>query len=297
MRLSKPVVRSTAVILMFITPVMWSIGGVVIRQIQRATPLEQVFWRSLFAGFFAAAAIAFLQRAAPWRVALAAGWGGAFSAVMWATMFTAFIISLSFTTTANALVLTSISPLVTALLARAVLGERVPARTLVAAAIAALGIAWMFKDGLSAQHVAGLMFALVVPLAAAANVVTMRAHAARPDMVAGVMLGAFLSCLVAFVLAPPFAATARDLALLALLGVVQLGLPCMLLVIASRTLPGPEILLLGLLEVVLGTLWAWLGADENPGAATLAGGAIVLAALAGNELAALRTARRSATPA
>jgi drug/metabolite transporter (DMT)-like permease len=293
----RAVTRGTAVVLMLITPVMWSIGGVVIRHIERATPLEQVFWRSLFAGLFVAAAIAALHRTPPWRVALAAGWAGAFSSLMWATMFTAFIISLSFTTTANALVLTSISPLVTALLARAVLGERVPARTLLAATIAALGIVWMFKDGLSAQHFAGLMFALIIPLAAAANVVTMRARAARPDMVAGVMVGAFLSSVFALMLAPPFAASARDLALLALLGVAQLGVPCMLLVIASRSLPGPEILLLGLLEVVLGTLWAWLGAGEDPGAATIAGGAIVLGALAGNELAALRAARRSATPA
>jgi hypothetical protein len=42
---------------------------------------------------------------------------------------------------------------------------------------------------------------------------------------------------------------------------------------------------------VLGPLWAWLGAGEEPAAATLAGGAIVLAALAGNEFSALRERR------
>ena len=62
----------------------------------------------------------------------------------------------------------------------------------------------------------------------------------------------------------------------------------MLLVIASRQLLAPEIALLGLLELVLGPLWAWLGAGEEPARATVLGGAIVLAALAANELAALR---------
>jgi drug/metabolite transporter (DMT)-like permease len=62
----------------------------------------------------------------------------------------------------------------------------------------------------------------------------------------------------------------------------------MLLVLASRALLAPEIALLGLLEVVLGPLWVWLGAGEEPGRATLVGGAIVLAALAANELAAMR---------
>ena len=60
----------------------------------------------------------------------------------------------------------------------------------------------------------------------------------------------------------------------------------MLLVLVSRTLRPPEIALLALLEVVLGPLWAWLGASEIPAGATLAGGAIVLAALAGNAIAA-----------
>jgi drug/metabolite transporter (DMT)-like permease len=44
--------------------------------------------------------------------------------------------------------------------------------------------------------------------------------------------------------------------------------------------------------VVLGPLWAWLGAGEVPARATLLGGAVVLAALAGNELAAFRRIMR-----
>lgn len=98
----------------------------------------------------------------------------------------------------------------------------------------------------------------------------------------------------------PFSASSRDLLLLAFLGFFQLALPCMLLVVASRTLPAPEIALLGLLEVVLGPLWAWLGAGETPAASTLTGGMVVLAALALNELGGLRRERdgnRAARPA
>jgi drug/metabolite transporter (DMT)-like permease len=90
----------------------------------------------------------------------------------------------------------------------------------------------------------------------------------------------------------PLQATPRDLLVLATLGIFQLGVPCMLLVFISRTLTAPEIALFALLEVVLGPLWAWLGAGEVPGAATLLGGLIVLAALAGNELAALMQRKR-----
>ncbi|MDH5330301.1 MAG: permease, partial [Aquincola sp.] len=49
--------------------------------------------------------------------------------------------------------------------------------------------------------------------------------------------------------------------------------------------------LLALLEVLFGVAWAWLGAGESPSAAVLSGGALVLLALAGNEVLALRARR------
>jgi drug/metabolite transporter (DMT)-like permease len=99
-----------------------------------------------------------------------------------------------------------------------------------------------------------------------------------------VMLGALLSAAAMLPLAWPLQASNHDVGLLALLGVVQLAIPCLLVVRLSRELPAPEIALLALLEVIFGVLLAWLGAGEVPAASTLAGGALVLGALAGNEL-------------
>jgi len=272
---------------MVVAPALWSSAGVVTRHIERAEAFEQVFWRSLFAFAFVALALIFTRKN-PFNAMTAAGWPGLFSGAMWAVMFTAFVIALSLTSTANTLVVMSVSPLLTALLARVFLSDPLPLRSWVAALASAAGIAFMFGFTLEApRHAAGMLIALVIPLASAANVVTLRAAAARLDLVPAVMLGGALSCLIALPLALPISASGRDVALLAFLGVFQLGLPCMLLVIASRSLLAPEIALLGLLEVVLGPLWAWLGAGEVPARATLIGGAIVLSALLGNELAAI----------
>lgn len=290
--------RPIALGLMLLAPLLWSSAAVVTRHMQRAEPFEQVFWRSLFAfvfvlGFFLA------KRRNPLRIPGIAGAPGLISGAMWAIMFTAFVIALSLTSTANTLVVMSIGPLLTAIAAWVVLREPVPPRTWVAAVAAAIGIAWMAASDVSAhgaRDVAGMLVALIVPFAAAANVVTLRAvagkgGAAGVDLIPAVMLGGLVSCLAALPLALPFDATARDLALLAFLGFFQLGLPCMLLVVASRVLPAAEIALLGLLEVVLGVLWTWLFAGEVPAPATLAGGAVVLAALALNELAVLPRSR------
>lgn len=279
--------RGAAVVLMVVAPMLWSTAGVVTRHIEHAGPFEQVFWRSLFAFVFVALRL-FAMKQNPWQAVRAAGVSGLFSGAMWAVMFTAFVVALSMTSTANTLVVMSVSPLLTALFARLVLSDPVPLRTWIAAGAAAAGIAWMFSAGISANHLAGMLVALVIPLATAANVVTLRATSARLDLIPAVMLGGALSCLLAAPFAMPFGASGRDLMLLGFLGVFQLGLPCMLLVIASRRLLAPEIALLGMLEVVLGPLWAWLGAGETLGRATLLGGAIVLSALAGNELAAFR---------
>ena len=69
---------------------------------------------------------------------------------------------------------------------------------------------------------------------------------------------------------------------------VQLAIPCLLAVRVARVLSAPELSLLGLLEVVFGVAWVWLGTDEAPSFAVLGGGALVLGALAANEALALR---------
>ena len=91
-------------------------------------------------------------------------------------------------------------------------------------------------------------------------------------------------CTITLPLAWPFQASLHDLSLLALLGVVQLAIPCVLAVRCGRVLKAPEMALLGLLEVIFGILLAWLGAGEKPAPAVLTGGVLVIGALVFNEL-------------
>ena len=287
--------RPVALALMVVAPVLWSTAGVLTRQIQSAGAFEMAFWRSSFAAAFVFGALLLLQRRGPWLALRAAGVPGLVSGAMWAVMFTLFIVALTLTTTANVLVMSSLGPLFTTLLVFLVLREPAPARTWLAIVAASIGMAAMFGAGFTAgepRHLAGMALALAIPIAGAVNLVTLRKSSAHLDLMPAVMLGALISAAVTLPWALPFQASGRDLLVLATLGVFQLGVPCMLLVLVSRTLSSPEIALLALLEVVLGPLWAWLGAGEAPGTATLAGGAIVLAALAGNELAALASRKR-----
>ena len=290
-----------AVALMILATLLWSIAGVVTRQLDAARSFEVTFWRSLFNALALIVALSLMRGPALWRNIARAGWPLWASGLCWAVMFTGFMVAMTLTTVANVLLVMAICPLVTALFARAFLNHRLPARTWLAILAGGAGIAWMFGgESAAGASPVGTLVALGVPLAAASNwtVLQFVAHKRAPgaiDMLPAVLIGALLSALATLPLALPCAASAHDLWLLALLGVVQLALPCLLAVRLSRELPAPEIALLGLLEVLFGVTWAWLGAGEQPAATTLTGGALVIGALLANELVNLR--RSPALPA
>jgi len=217
------------------------------------------------------------------------------SGLCWCTMFTAFMMAITLTTVANVLVTMALAPLFTALAARVALGHRLAVRTWGAIVLAGAGIGWMYASELQGgRHLLGTGVALAVPVAAAVNwtlIQSLRGRAEAPDMLPAVLIGALLSAALTLPLAWPLRASGHDIAWLALLGTVQLAIPCLISVTVARHLPAPEVSLLALLEVLFGVAWAWLGAGEKPSTAVLAGGALVLAALAGNEWLALRARR------
>lgn len=277
-----------AVALMVLVTLLWSIAGVVTRHLDAARSFEVTFWRSLFTALALAVALTALRGPALWSGLLRSGrvlWA---SGLCWAVMFTAFMVSLTLTTVANVLVTMAIGPMLTAIFSRVFLGRQLPLRTWLAIVVAGAGISWMF--GAEAGNGASLLGSLVacaVPLAGAANWTLLQrageSGAQGPDMLPAVLLGALISAAVTLPLAWPLQASRHDLGLLALLGCVQLALPCLLVVRLSRHLPAPEVTLLALLEVVFGVAWAWLWAGERLSSNVLTGGALVLGALVANE--------------
>lgn len=283
---------------MLLVTVMWSIAGVVTRQLDAARSFEVTFWRSAFTVLALAVLLPALRgRSVLWRSLRAGGATLWLSGLCWCVMFTAFMVAITLTTVANVLVTMAIAPLLTALVARVFLGHRLAPRTWVAIGVAGIGIVWMYGYEVRAadpRHLVGTLVALGVPIAAAVNWTLIQHTRSRSDvdLLPAVLIGALLSALTTLPFSLPFAASAHDLGLLALLGVVQLAVPCLMSVAAARHLSAPEASLLALLEVIFGVAWAWLGAAEAPAIHVLGGGALVLVALAANEALALRTAAR-----
>lgn len=276
-----------AVALMIVGALMWSIGGVVSRQLQSAEGLEITFWRSTFAALTVLAWFAARRDARPFAAITAGGLSVWISGLMWAVMFTCFMVALSLTRVANVLITQSLAPVFTALLAWIVLRKPVSGRTWAAIAVAAAGIFSMYIfdiSGLEGRHVTGILVALGIPAAAAVNWVVLQRAGRHLDLTSAVLIGGVLSALATLPWAWPLTTSTHDVAWLALLGVVQLGVPCILVMQAARQLAAPEVALLALLEVVFGILLAWWFGGERPGLVTLLGGGAVMAALVFNEL-------------
>ena len=280
---------------------LWSMAGVVTRHLDATGSLEATFWRSAFNAVALIAVLGRLRGFGALMRTLRSGdrtlW---LSGLCWAVMFTAFMVAITMTTVANVLVTMAIAPLLTALVARVGLGVRLPARTWAAIVVAGIGIGWMYVHELAladGKQLLGVIVALAVPLAAALNWTAIQSDRhGQVDLLAAVLIGALVSSLLTLPFALPLRSSDHDLALLALLGVAQLAVPCLIAVAAARVLAAPEASLLALLEIVFGVAWTWLGADEAPSPHVIGGGALVLGALVANESIALRR-RNSVAPA
>lgn len=282
---------------MLIAPVLWSTGGLFVRMLSFADAWEIVFWRSLFMGMFVAATLFFMHRERTLAAVRSIGWPGLLSGLFLTGQFVFFIASLTRTTVANTFVLMSVSPFLAALCARLFLGEQVRPRTIVAMTAAFFGIVIMFADSLDPGRLTGNLLALSVSVLFALNVTVLRKVHATVDMLPTVMIAGLISIAITFPLALPMQATGRDLVLLALMGSLQLGAGCLLMVAASRHLKATELGLLALLEPILGPIWVWAFLGEHPGRLALIGGAIVLTAVIANELYSAFASRRSGEPA
>ena len=268
---------------MIVAAVCWSSGGLLVRALSIANAWEIVFWRSLFMAAFVAGVLVVLHGSRMPQAVAAVGRPGVLSGLLLAGTFFFFIGSLTRTTVANTFVLMSVSPFLAALAGRLVLKEKVPARTWLAIIVAFAGILVMFADSLDAGRLAGNLLALGVSCCFAGQLTVLRLYHAKIDMLPQVLIAGIASLALAFALAPPFAATGRDLVLLALMGCVQLGTGCLLATAASRDLSATELGLLALLEPILGPLWVWAFMGERPDDTTLVGAAIVLTAVSANE--------------
>jgi drug/metabolite transporter (DMT)-like permease len=268
----------------------WSSGALIVRLVG-TPPWTTSLWRSFFASLFLALVLWLVRGrgiVGQWRD------GGrpiVAAAVCMAVSSTCFIFSLAHTSVANTLILMSTGPYVTGLLGWILLEERVALRTWFLMGVTLAGAVIMVSDSYRRGTMIGDLLAIVMATSFAIATVIVRRHP-EIQMAPAAALATTLTFLIALPLAAPLETAPRDLALLAFFGAVQFGAGFLLFVAGARLIRAAQSSLIGMLEIVLGPLWVWLVLSERPPAASLAGGALIVAALVANILLDLVTPRR-----
>jgi len=259
-----------------VAAVAWSTAGLAQRELD-ASPATQVAGRAVFAALALFAVVVVMERRGTVAAFRSMGRSGVAMAVFLAISSGTFLLALNHTTVANVLFMQAAAPMMAALLGWALLSERIDGRTWVALALAGAGVVLMAAGSFDAGAAAvGLPFLMTASFAA---VIVIARHRRDVSMMPATCASQVLVVVACLPLVAPGSASDSDWAILAALGVGQMGLGLAFLTIGARLIPPAQVAVISLLEVVLGPLWVWLAYDERPSLATFLGGLVVVSAV------------------
>ena len=270
-----------------------STSGILFRSVEQADAWQVLVYRSISFALFLLLVLLLRYRGGIASSFRAVGWNGVAAGVTLGLNFVLFLLALSHTTVANVMFVVAAAPFMAALLGWLVLREPVSRRTWMAMGLALVGVAVMVWGALALGRWLGNAIALGCALTYAVAVVLLRRGRAV-DMMPATCLGGLFAAAISLAVADGLTVSPRDLALSLLLGVVQLGLQYLCFTIGSRYVPAAQLVLVAMVDTVLAPLWVWLGFGEAPEVTTLAGGAVLVVAIALQAAGGLRSSHRTA---
>lgn len=279
---------------------LWSTGGLFIKW-NDLSAFELSCGRSLFA----AATVMLLTRREGFGVNRVTG----VAAVLYAVLLLLFVVATKLTTAANAIFLQYTAPVYILLLEPVLFKEKYRAQDFLTVAFCVCGMSLFFVGRLRPQDVNGNLAALASGLCFAFFFLLLRHRRAREvNRASAVIYGSWLLALATFVALFAFPEqtrggaqlTARNFAVMAYLGVFQIGLAYTLLTAGvARGVKSLDAGIIGYIEPVLNPIWVFLVLRERPSQWALLGGAIIITAVVAHTLweARRRRAERAATQA
>ena len=269
--------RRRGVLLVLIATVLWSMAGLFARLLAHLDVWTVMGWRALL-GAVSIALVGLIEYLSG-RLDNPFGFGRLSLVVALLAMvaISAYTASVMTTTIADVMVIYATLPFVAAAIGFLINGERVSPRTLAASGVALCGIVIMVASGLGSGRLLGQSLSALMTLAFAGMIVLQRRQP-KVSMIAVNALGALGSGVFGLAHSPHEAIGAYDFLILFAFGLTTIGLAFVIFMEGAKFIPSAEAGLISLLDVVLAPIWVFLAFGENPGAATILGGAIVLAA-------------------
>ena len=259
--------RTKAWLLLAVTAVMWSLGGLLIKSVD-AHPLAIAGVRG---GIAAIVMLVVLKKPQiNWSLAQVG------AALAYSATTILFVSANKTTTAANAILLQFTAPIYVAFLAAWLLKEKTRLYDWLAVLIVMGGMVLFFLDNLSTQRVLGNIIAAASGVSFAFFTVFMRMQKDGSPL-ESVFLGNILTAVIGLPFLYQSVPNTNGWLLLIMLGVVQLGIPYILFAKAIKHATALEATLIPIIEPLLNPLWVFLILGETPGILALTGGVIVIA--------------------
>lgn len=259
-----------AMIQMVICSVLWSIAGIFIKLID-CNPLVISGFRSLFS---ALTVLVFMMIA---KMKFVFNKKVFLTAVCMSLAFLAFVTANKLTTAANAIVLQFTAPVFVLIISATILKQKLKTSDIVVTIITLLGISLFFIEELDGGHFLGNLIAVLAGFFLGVMFVCVGSIEINEKMT-GTFLAHALTALVGipFVFFTENTIDTTTFSYFILLGVVQLGIPYILLCFASRYTRPITASLLSVIEPILNPVWVAVFAHETPGIMAFLGGTIIL---------------------
>ncbi len=205
-----------------------------------------------------------------------------------------FVAANKTTTAANAILLQYIGPVFTAIIGAWMLKERARWEHWAAFVFVAAGMVLLFMDKIGGGRLLGNILALCSGLTFSFCYVLLRkqkdASPLESMLLAHWFTAAIGLAVSLFLPLPVF--TWKAAGAIAMLGFFQVGVAAILFSAAIKRITAVSANLIAVIEPVFNPLWVFLALGERPGIAAIAGGALIIAAVAG---ASVISARRTTT--
>lgn len=255
---------------MLLCAALWSIAGIFIKLI----PWNSIVIagiRSLIAG-----AVMFVYMRYK-RIGFKADRRSMLGGLALCCTLTCFVAANKLTTAANSIVLQFTAPMFIVVFSVLFLKKKFSRSDIFAVVLTMLGISLFFFDQLTPGHLLGNCVAIVAGMAFAGYYMSLEGASESERMSAILMAHGLTFCVsIPFIALEPPELDAAPVICIFILGVVQLGIPYVLLGRASGSCPPLACSLLGAVEPLLNPVWVFIFDGEAPGMWALIGGVVVV---------------------
>jgi drug/metabolite transporter (DMT)-like permease len=272
------IIKIPGPILIFLGACCLSFGGLIVKSFEGATLWQILFWRSIF---FSIAVVIFLlitHKRNIFNSFYKSGFPGLIGGLILSLGYCGYVFAMYNTTVANTNFIIQTQTIFLAVFGYIFLKEKISKLTLFSIIFAFIGIMLMVGNSLSPGQTSGNIAAFIMPISFATLILIVRKFP-DIDMIPMQFVAGIGAIIIGYLFSTKLIISSHDIFLGFLAGFFQVGLGFIFITIGARSTPSALVGIIMLTEAVLGPLWAWLFANENPPLVVLYGGVIIISAV------------------